>query len=63
MKNILLMSLISVMLFAQSSEDVARKSYEKISGYGSSISKTTMLLRNAQGDENFRKLEMRKLEG
>jgi outer membrane lipoprotein-sorting protein len=63
MKNILLMSLISVMLFAQSSEDVARKSYEKISGYGSSISKTTMLLRNAQGDENLRKLEMRKLEG
>jgi outer membrane lipoprotein-sorting protein len=63
MKNILLLSLISVMLFAQSSEDVARKSYEKISGYGSSISKTTMLLRNAQGDENLRKLEMRKLEG
>jgi outer membrane lipoprotein-sorting protein len=63
MKNILLMSLISVMLFAQSSEDVARKSYKKISGYGSSISKTTMLLRNAQGDENLRKLEMRKLEG
>jgi len=57
------MSLISVMLFAQSSEDVARKSYEKISGYGSSISKTTMLLRNAEGDENLRKLEMRKLEG
>jgi len=63
MKNIVLMSLISVMLFAQSSEEIARKSYEKISGYGSSISKTTMLLRNAQGDENLRKLEMRKLEG
>ncbi len=63
MKNILLLSLISVILFAQSSIDVARKSYEKISGYGSSISKTTMLLRNAQGDENLRKLEMRKLEG
>jgi len=63
MKNILLMSLISVMLFAQSSEEIARKSYEKISGYESSISKTTMLLRNAEGDENLRKLEMRKLEG
>jgi outer membrane lipoprotein-sorting protein len=62
MKNIVLMSLISVMLFAQSSEEVARKSYEKISGYGSSVSKTTMVLRNAQGDENLRKLEMRKFE-
>ena len=63
MKNIFLLSLISVILFAQSSEDVARRSYEKISGYGSSLSKTTMLLRNAEGDENVRRLEMRKLEG
>jgi len=63
MKKIVFMGILSVVLFAQSSEDVARKSYEKISGYGSSISKTTMLLRNAEGDENLRKLEMRKLEG
>jgi hypothetical protein len=50
-------------LFAQSSKDVARNSYAKISGYGSSISSTTMILRNAEGDENIRKLEMKKLEG
>jgi outer membrane lipoprotein-sorting protein len=63
MKNILLLHLVAVVLFAQSNAEVAKKSYEKISGYGSSISKTTMVLRNAEGDENIRKLEMKKLEG
>ncbi|WP_345974156.1 outer membrane lipoprotein-sorting protein [Sulfurimonas sp. HSL3-7] len=62
MKNILLVSVLSVGLFAQSSADIARKSYEAISGYGSSVSKTTMILKNAQGVENTRKLEIKKLE-
>jgi len=51
-----------VMLFAQTSEDVAKKAFEKVSGYGSSISKTTMLLENAYGDKNIRKIEIQKLE-
>lgn len=62
MKTILLVSVLSVGLFAQSSVDIARKSYEAISGYGSSVSKTTMILKNAQGIENIRKLEIKKLE-
>jgi len=51
-----------MVLFAQSAEDVAKKSYEVISNYKSSISTTTMVLRNAQGVENIRKLEIKKLE-
>jgi len=54
---------LSVVLLAQSGEEVAKKAYEKISGYQSSLSKTTMILKNAQGDENLRKLDMKKLEG
>ena len=62
MKKIVVLSLLSALLFAQGSEEVAKESYAKISGYGSSMSKTTMVLKNAEGDENVRKLEMRKLE-
>ena len=61
-KSILLLCL-SIVLLAQSAEEVAKQAYEKISGYQSSISKTTMVLKNTQGDENIRKLEMKKLEG
>ena len=63
MKKIAIGLAISVVLFAQSGEEVAKKAYEKISGYKSSTSITTMILKNAQGDENIRKLEMKKLEG
>jgi len=63
MKNILLICLLQIALFAQSSEEVARNSFAKISGYESSISTTTMVLKNSQGDENIRKLRMKKLEG
>ncbi len=62
MKNILLITLLTVILFAQSNEEVAKKAYLKISGYESSISKTTMILKNSQGDENIRKLKIKKLE-
>ena len=63
MKKIVAMVSLCAVLFAQSGEAVAKKAYENISGYKSSISKTTMLLKNAQGDENIRRLEMKKLEG
>jgi len=63
MKNIILFLAVGVSLFAQTGEEIAQKSYEKISGYESSISQTTMLLRNAQGDENVRKLLIKKREG
>jgi len=63
MKKSILLLCLSVMLFAHSGEEIAKMAYEKISGYQSSISKTTMVLKNAQGDENIRRLEMKKLEG
>ncbi len=62
MKKIILIISLSIGLLAQTSLDIAKKSYEAISGYGSSISKTTMLLKNAHGVENIRKLEMKRLE-
>ena len=62
MKRILYIGLLSVSLFATSAIDVSKKSYENISGYKTSISKTTMILTNAQGVENIRKLEIKKLE-
>ena len=49
-------------LYAQSALDVAKRSFEEISGYQSSISETTMILKNAQGVKNKRKLLIQKLE-
>ena len=63
MKKSVLFLCQCAVLFAQSGEEVAKLAYEKISGYQSSVSKTTMILTNAQGDKNIRKLEMKKLEG
>lgn len=54
---------MSMSLWAISAQEVAKKGYEAMSGYGSSISKTTMMLQNQQGDKNIRKLEISKLEG
>jgi len=51
-----------VSLFAQSSLDVAKRSFAVISGYQSSVSQTTMILKNAQGVKNKRKLLIKKLE-
>ena len=62
MKIIILLIALNIGLLAQTSLDIAKKSYETISGYNSSISLTTMLLKNAQGVENIRKLELKKLE-
>lgn len=63
MKKIILLITLTIGLFAQSSFDIAKKSYSVISNYGSSISQTTMILKNAQGVENVRKMEIKKLEG
>jgi len=63
MKKLILLTTLSVSLFAITSQEVAKQSYERISGYKSSLSKTTMVLKNAQGVENIRKLEMKKVEG
>lgn len=62
MKKMVIIFALSTALFAQSSIDVAKKSYEAVSGYVSSISKTVMVLKNAQGVENIRELEIKKLE-
>lgn len=63
MKRIILVSMLGMgSLFAQSSLDVAKKSFEVISGYKSSVSQTTMILKNAQGVKNKRKLVIKKLE-
>ena len=62
MKKSIIFLCLSVALLAQSGEEVAKRAYENISGYQSSISKTTMVLKNTEGDENIRKLEMKKLE-
>ena len=63
MKQITLFVLLTGTLFAQSSEEVAKKSYDIMSGYNTSLSKTTMILKNAEGVENIRKLEFKKIEG
>jgi len=62
-KIILATALFTVTLTAQSAQEVAKRSFEKISGYQSSISETTMILKNAQGATNTRKMHIKKLEG
>lgn len=62
MKKIILITALAVGLFAQNSLAIAKKSYEVVSGYISSKSQTTMILKNAQGVKNTRKLEINKLE-
>lgn len=62
MKKITLLISMAIGLLAQSSLEIAKKSYEVMSGYMSSVSQTTMVLKNTQGAENIRKLEIKKLE-
>lgn len=63
MKFMVLILGIAMTLLAQTSLDIAKKSFEMISGYESSVSKTTMILKNANSEENVRKIEIKKLEG
>lgn len=62
MRNIIVWIFTIISAFAISADELAKKSYEVMSGYESSVSKTTMILRNAQGEENIRKMQMYKLE-
>ena len=62
-KIILAIALFTVTLTAQSAQEVAKRAFEKMSGYQSSISETTMILKNAQGATNTRKMRIKKLEG
>ncbi len=62
-KIILATAFFTVTLTAQSAQEVAKRSFEKISGYQSSISETTMILKNAQGATNTRKMRIKKREG
>ncbi|MBU0632773.1 outer membrane lipoprotein-sorting protein [bacterium] len=62
MKKIVVFAVLCVSIFAQTSLEIAKKSYEVMSGYKESVSVNTMILKNAQGVENIRKLKIKKLE-
>ena len=62
MKKLILITTLTIGLFAQSSLEIAKKSFSVISKYESSISQTTMILKNAQGIESIRKMQIKKLE-
>jgi outer membrane lipoprotein-sorting protein len=62
LKKFIFVCAIGVNLYSQSSLDIAKKSYEIMSGYKSSVSQTTMILKNSDGASNTRKLEIQKLE-
>jgi len=65
MKNTMVLAFVftAAHLYAQSAQKVAEISYKRLSGYGSSIAETTMVLKNAQGATNRRKMRIAKLEG
>ncbi len=63
MKRCIVLICLGVTLFAHGGEEIAKKAFERVSGYRSSVSNTVMILRNAQGDENIRRLEIKRLEG
>ncbi|NPA60534.1 MAG: hypothetical protein GXO30_08785, partial [Epsilonproteobacteria bacterium] len=62
MKTLMLVFILFISLYAQNAQEIAKTSFNKVSDYGSSISKTTMILQNAQDVKNIRKLEIKKLE-
>jgi hypothetical protein len=64
MKRVLfiVISLVSF-VFAQTSLQIAQKSFAQISNYKSSISKVDMILKDAQNHTNRRELIIKKLEG
>jgi len=65
MKKMIMTGMIGILtlLEAESAMAVAKKSYERMSGYQSSIADTKMVLKNAQGATNIRKMRIKKLEG
>jgi outer membrane lipoprotein-sorting protein len=61
-KNLIIFCIVVLNIHAIDSLEIAKKSYDVVSGYKSSISKTTMILKNRSGEENIRKLEIKKFE-
>lgn len=61
-KFFFMITILACSLYAISSINVAKRSYDIMSGYGSSVSQTTMILKNRIGEENIRKLKIKKLE-
>ena len=63
MKSLILFLTLGLTLgYAETSESVAKKAFEAVSGYGSSIANARMILKNANGIENKRKLIMKRYE-
>ncbi len=62
MKKILLLSAITSSLFAMSSQEVAKRAYNALSGYKSSISYATITIKNPSGAKKEVKLEIKRLE-
>ena len=63
MKLIIAVFLLSSSVFGLSNFEVAKKSDDAMSGYKDSISKMTMTLINARGQEKIRTMNMKVLEG
>ncbi len=62
MKRLIIGAFTVAALLGQDAAEIAREAYEAVSGYGSSRSIATMVLKNSEGKENVRKLEMLKKE-
>lgn len=63
MKKVLLTITIGLTgLLAETAESIAQKSFQAVSGYHSSVAQTRMILKNAQGVVNTRKLLMKRFE-
>ena len=62
MKRVVLGLVLALPLFGISSQEAAKRSYGMTAGYKSSISKTTMILKNKNGGENIRRMEISRLE-
>ena len=63
MKWFLVLICMSLYSYAQSAEEIAKKSFLSISGYDGSEAVMTMVLKNAKGVENKRKLRVLRKEG
>jgi len=62
MKWFLVLICMSLYSYAQSAEEIAMKSFLAISGYDGSEAVMTMVLKNAKGVENKRKLRVLRKE-
>jgi len=63
MKLFLIFILITIYSYAQSAEEIAKKAFLSISGYGGSEAVMTMILKNAKGVQNKRRLKVLRKEG